>query len=460
MNSAALPDFNLRYRQETTQPLFRVVRAGDSCSIVGASGMAKSNLFRHLLKPEVREHYLGEAWRSYLFVAIDSHELGELSEQAMYNLLLARLAAEVQDGARDEGTASRIRTAHEQVAKAADASAWHGAFAQAVAAIMDSDPPRRLVFLFDQFDEVYTTLNARFFANLRAIRDQLKYRVSYIAFTRDVLPCLCHKPECEEFYELLSPNVIGLGPYNRDDSWNLLHRIAGRYGTKPDPALGDRLIALSAGHPGLLKATYMATLRGNLSLPESDTEAIQVLLAEPDVKTEGRKLWQSLGEDEQRALSTIGVGLQTPEGWRDVLDLLELKALVTHGSDGGLSVVCPIFGAFIVALAPSRALDIVVDKVSGQAWVAGKSIGESLTRLEFDLLAYLYERRGDVCARDEIMSILYPEDVKNPDAEIADSRVDTIVGRLRGKIEPDRSRPKYILTVHGRGYKLCEVGRE
>jgi len=37
---------------------------------------------------------------------------------------------------------------------------------------------------------------------------------------------------------------------------------------------------------------------------------------------------------------------------------------------------------------------------------------------------------------------------------VSDNRVDTMVGRLREKIEPDRRRPRYLLSVRGRGYRL------
>jgi len=449
-----LQQIPLTYRQPIITQIITCLRAGDSCSIVGVSGTAKSNLFRHLLNPEVRQHYLGDAWQSYLFLSVDSHALGEFSERAMYDMLLRCLAAEAQKRSEDEATMSRIETLHEQVAEATNSLAWQRAFSQAVAAVIAKDRTRRLVFLFDQFDEVYKTLNPRFFANLRAIRDEHKYRVSYLIFTRDELPRLRQGPECEELCELLSPNVIGLGPYNCDDSWVLLRRVAGRYGLTPDLALGDRLIAFTSGHPGFLKAAYMATMRGSLTLPEADPEAIQTLLAEADVRTECHKLWDSIGEDEREVLSDIAGGFQLLESERDVLRLLELKGLVTEGEDGAVGIFCDLFRTFVTDQAPAKAKDLKLDKRSGRVWVEGKAIDEELTPLELALLCYLYGRCGEVCTRDEIIYVLYPDEVIDPDAAIQDSRVDTLIGRLREKIEPDRSRPRYIITVRGRGYKL------
>jgi len=189
---------SLTYRQELAQHIFSILRAGDSCSIVGVSGTAKSNLFRHLLNPEVRQHYLRDTWQSYIFLAVDSHALGGLSERAMYDMLLRRLAAEAREQGVDEASVSRVEMLHGQVTGATNGLSWQQAFSQAMAAVMTEDRTRHLVFLFDQFDEVYRTLNPRFFANLRSIRDDFKYRVSYVVFTRDELPRLCQGPECEE----------------------------------------------------------------------------------------------------------------------------------------------------------------------------------------------------------------------------------------------------------------------
>ena len=445
----------LTYRQSIVTQVMSCLRAGDSCSIVGVSGMAKSNLFRHLLNPEVRQHYLGDAWQSYLFLAVDSHALGELSEWAMYDLLSRRLAEGARRGSVEEDVIARVEAIHHQTSISAGL-AWQRAFSQAVEVVMTTDRTRHLVFLFDQFDEVYGILNPRFFANLRSIRDDFKYRVSYVTFTRDELPRLRQGPECEELYELLSPNVIGLGPYNHDDSWVLLHRVAGRYGLTPDPAQGNRLIAFTGGHPGLLKAAHMAAMQGSSTLPETDPEAVQTLLAEADVRTECLKLWDSIGEDEQEALSGIAGGGRLLESEQEVLQLLKLKKLVAERAGGTLHIFCDLFKAFVTQLTPAKAKDIRVDKQSSQVWVEGKLVREYLTKLEFALLSYLYDRRGEVCTRDEIISVLYPDEVRDPNAGISDSRVDTIVGRLREKIELDRSRPRYILTVRGRGYKLSD----
>jgi len=438
-----LIDYLPTYRQEIVTHIMHTIVAGDSCSIVGASGMAKSNLFRHLLNPEVRQHYLGDAWRSYPFLAIDSHALTELSERAMYDLLLERLAAEIREQAVGEDLVAMAEELHQQALPSVDPLAWQRTFTKAVWAVMNADATRHLVFLFDQLDEVYETLNPRFFANLRAIRDQHKYRVSYVTFTRDVLPRISQAPESEEFYELLSPNVIGLGAYNREDAWTLLRRVGGRYGVEPDATLGDRLIALTGGHPGLLRAAYMTTLRGSLTLTEADLEAIQTLLANADVRTECLKLWENISEDERMALADVATGCELQQLEQGVVQLLRLKSLVMESRAGQATIFCRLFQDFVNQPEVLTTINIRLDRRSRKVWVKGKAVSPGLTAEEFALLSHLLERRGEICSKSELEA-LYPD-------------VDTLIKQLREKIEFDPRRPKYIIAVRGQGFKLARA---
>jgi two-component system response regulator MtrA len=73
-----------------------------------------------------------------------------------------------------------------------------------------------------------------------------------------------------------------------------------------------------------------------------------------------------------------------------------------------------------------------------------------LTRTEFDLLAELARRPGQVFPRDLLLDRVWGYDY------LGDSRlVDVAVGRLRAKIETDPSAPSLVLTVRGAGYKAA-----
>jgi DNA-binding response OmpR family regulator len=75
----------------------------------------------------------------------------------------------------------------------------------------------------------------------------------------------------------------------------------------------------------------------------------------------------------------------------------------------------------------------------------------TLTTLEFDLLYFLAARPGRVYTREALMAQVWGEE------RMVDARsIDSLISRLRRKLETDPSAPKYIQTVWGAGYRFPE----
>jgi two-component system response regulator RegX3 len=76
-----------------------------------------------------------------------------------------------------------------------------------------------------------------------------------------------------------------------------------------------------------------------------------------------------------------------------------------------------------------------------------------LSRKEFDLLAALLAPARRVRSRDELIDRLWP------DTYLTDTRtLDTHIHRLRAKLEPDPTEPRYIVTVRGVGFRIDPEG--
>jgi len=91
-----------------------------------------------------------------------------------------------------------------------------------------------------------------------------------------------------------------------------------------------------------------------------------------------------------------------------------------------------------------------IDEEKKEVWVDGKLL--FLSRKEYDLLSFLHRKAGKVCAKDEIINEVWPE-VQDPGG-ISDATIDQLIYRLRGKIEPDLSGPRRIISKKGFGYML------
>jgi two-component system alkaline phosphatase synthesis response regulator PhoP len=75
-----------------------------------------------------------------------------------------------------------------------------------------------------------------------------------------------------------------------------------------------------------------------------------------------------------------------------------------------------------------------------------------LTRQEFDLLYLLAARPGIVYSREALIARVW-----GGDTYVTERTVDTVVSRLRRKIEQDAQDPELILTAWGVGYKFVDV---
>jgi DNA-binding response OmpR family regulator len=84
--------------------------------------------------------------------------------------------------------------------------------------------------------------------------------------------------------------------------------------------------------------------------------------------------------------------------------------------------------------------------------VSGREV--RLTRLEFDLLKFLAERPGVPCGRSDLVDEVWGYEAGG---DISDNAVNTCIAKLRAKIEPDPDYLRYILSVHGIGYKFKEL---
>jgi two-component system alkaline phosphatase synthesis response regulator PhoP len=96
-----------------------------------------------------------------------------------------------------------------------------------------------------------------------------------------------------------------------------------------------------------------------------------------------------------------------------------------------------------------RFSDVELDFEIYQAKKGGEPL--DLSPREFELLRYLIERKGDTVSRDRLL-----EDVWGYESYPSTRTVDTHIAKLRAKIGDSGSEPRYILTIHGVGYKFVD----
>ena len=97
-----------------------------------------------------------------------------------------------------------------------------------------------------------------------------------------------------------------------------------------------------------------------------------------------------------------------------------------------------------------QAGDLTVEPARRQAKLGDREI--DLTAHEFELLYVLASNRGIVFSREALVQRVWGEDT-----HITVRSVDTLVKRLRRKLEQEPAEPRFILTVWGSGYKFADA---
>lgn len=201
-----------------------------------------------------------------------------------------------------------------------------------------------------------------------------------------------------------------------------------------------------AGHVVWPEATGMAGLQSTI---DNSPDVVVLDLGLPDV--DGGDVLRMI-----RGVSQVPVIIATA---RDDDD--EIVRLLDAGADE--YVVKPYSGAELEArvrallrrsavVGPSNSITVgalTVDLRSRTVELRGQAI--ALNRKEFDLLAYLATRAGEVVTRQE----LYAEVWRQPYGG-ADKTIDVHVSWLRRKLGETAAEPRYLHTVRGVGIKLVD----
>jgi DNA-binding winged helix-turn-helix (wHTH) protein len=441
-------DADMRYVTE------RVI-GGDCCALVGVSNVGKSHFLRAWRRPEIVRAYLGEATDGLGFVYIDFNLMLEMSEQGFYELILRTVLTVLRELPTEPTIYDQVHEAYRRVVEPTNPFQVPLSFNEGIITLCE-DWPRRLVFLFDEFDEVFQGIDERVFLNLRALRDRYPDQLSYVVATLQRLSESRRGPEIGEFSELFAHDTRYLGMLSESDTLRMIDEFAREEGLELIP--GDRafVLAQAGGHPGLLRAICHVIARAfERDEPDRVRAADYRLLRkrmEDDVTVRGEcvKLWNHLPSELQGALMDFLADKQID---RVSLRRLEEKGVLVKDKKGTYHLLGRAFEGMArrqrllkEPIQPGVHLDIE----AGEVYVDGRAV-PVLTDLEYRLMLLLYGQIDKICDKYRIVEAVWGEDYIE---EVDDARIEKLVSRLRQKIEPDPTNPRYLATVRGRGYRL------
>ena len=423
-------------REEQLQSVFERLNKGGSTSLVGERRSGKTSLLYYLMTDTAHRLY-SVGSQDLVFVYMNP-ELKIRDPAGFYRDLLEALAEQVPslaEDARGEVAEREVQTALKRLA------------------------PRRLVLLMDEFQD-FTSIgdfSSEFFRFLRGLAGS--YGVCYVTATMEELSECCP----DEVVSSPFPNIFAalrLGSWTESEFERFLAETSAR-SRAPIPAHKNEIRKLGGRFPFFVQIAchfYFDAWRRHAEITAQDHLATQRSFAD-EAKAHLERMWKRhLTVSEKAALISMAHGRECAD--HPALRVLQQKGYVLDGH-----IFSSALNDFIlhkesagekllpdIATGPQGPVPkgLWMDKASGDVWVDGKRIGD-LTKLEYKLLRYLYDNANCLCDKYGLVEAVWSSDYID---KVDDPRIAKLVSRLREDVEPDSKNSRYIVTVHGRGYKL------
>ena len=97
-----------------------------------------------------------------------------------------------------------------------------------------------------------------------------------------------------------------------------------------------------------------------------------------------------------------------------------------------------------------HAFRLRLDEGTRRVWVRGVELDPPLSAQQYNLLALLYQKGGEVVSREDLINAVWEEDTR----WVTEQAFDALVRRLRERIAQLDADYDYIVTVRGHGLRL------
>lgn len=147
-----------------------------------------------------------------------------------------------------------------------------------------------------------------------------------------------------------------------------------------------------------------------------------------------------------------GCGGYSPRGWLATLAPFVVRFLSKAAQTGQMT---PLTEEECIAIQSESPPRLYMDPEAEEVFVGWRKVSE-IQPADLELLKYLYQRRGELCPREEVLR--HYLDITEQSFKLEQAKpgrfLDQPIYRLKRDIEPDPEHPVFITTVRGRGFRL------
>ena len=337
-------------------------------------------------------------------------------------------------------------------------------FNKGLRAVLDATQ-RKLILMLDEFDEPFANIESRVFLNLRAKKDRNSDSLVYVTATTRPLTTGRVGLHSSEFCELFAHQRWQLAPLTFSDVERYTYHQAQERGGTLTPGDVHFIYQWSGGHPSMMEGLlnlFLGALgeensaEGNDGTPNRwplHRQLTEEIRRSDTLQRECAKIIQDCTGAEVEALMglyRLDSRLAGDPPAQILARLADRHLLLTV--EGQVRPFSRLLAEAIQRLGSAQvaATQLRVDMDSGAVLVNGAAV-ETLTALEYKLMLLLYEQADKIVDKYQIVTAVWGEDYLD---SVDDARIEKLISRLRQKVEPHTSDPRFVTTVRGRGYRL------
>lgn len=425
--------YSANYRKEIIGPLVDSIAKGSCKTIVGLRGVGLGPLVRFLhYHPAIKEKYLDND-ESYCFLFLSVDELLNNDQKTFLKEFLRELKThlierEIQENYVKTEFLRGIETDDEQEIVLRIKSLLEVA----------TNNKLKIIYLLQEFDEIAKS-NSPLLNILYGLYFNYRPNLVFVYGVHRLPEELRNSQETR--FDFTFFNFIVMKPFSFEEYMDHYRIHIKRTGL----SITNEQMRVFYQYTGGL-ASYNRFFENNFDFKnlENLDQKLSDLLADPQLLVTTKQLLADLTTDELKTLKEIN------DGKKDVPKKY-LKRLQDYGIvSGHEKIFCKTLKEHLNYFDKEESTGLVIDSYSKRIFFDGAEVSIYLSPIEYKFVQYLYDHKGAICEREEIIEYAWGG---NPDG-ISDEAVDQLVSRLRSKLTAKTGQPDLIKTIRGRGFIL------
>lgn len=425
--------YPLEFRQKDAQILGEHLKLRHCVELIGMKRVGISNFLRFFLNhKDIAKQYINDK-SNHLFIPVDLNDLVEIDIYPLWILVFKRLVDALDKLPNSSLTKKKVSGLFLSSIQSKDLFITFDNLRIALSEIAKLEiMPTIFLIRFDRLTEILTD---ELFANLQGLIDATGQRLSFVFTGTRPLDQLAEGILPKKSLVAITQPVF-IKPANEADMRIIFNNFERRYNTKPSEEVLKKLIELSSGHVQYL---HLCLININEEINKGNDNLVEYLrqpiFEEERITLQSEEIYQSLTRGEQKILKKISSKQKLDEEEKIASKYLWDTGIV---QEGNIRIFSPLFEYYL--------------NHNRKANASEESMDIEMTKKESQLFELLQSNLDQLCERDKIASMVWPE---YEEIGISDWTIDRLISRLREKLKIQKS-PYSIITVKTRGYKLIK----